>query len=237
MRADIITNKPATAFVEEIGREKNRVLVVDDFLPDAEALIAQASALAPFDPHDGKYPGVRRAFGLDDGPGLHVRQGLQSLAPLMGQVFGLHAFSVLRMGFHLVTMRADELNPWQRIPHFDHIDPGHFALLHFLSPMPQGGTNFYRHRGTGFERISLDREPVYAAARTAEMQANGPPPAAFFNESDQDFERTAYFEGRFNRLLVYRGSLLHSGYIPPDFAFSPDPARGRLTCNIFVQAQ
>ncbi len=155
----------------------------------------------------------------------------------MGQVFGVRAFNLLRAGFCLVTRRPDELDPWQRLPHIDQADPGHFALLHFLSPTPQGGTNFFRHRRTGFERVSPEREPIYATARKAEMMANGSPPVAYFNDSDQDFERIARFEGAYNRLLVYRGSLLHSGYIPEGFAFSPDPALGRLTCNIFIRAQ
>jgi len=234
-----MTPGPATAFVEEIGHERNKVLIVDDFLADARALIAEAAAMAPFEAEDGgHYPGIRRSFGLDDGrAGPRIRQGLESVAPLIGEVFGLRAFNLLRMGFYLVTRRPEELSQWQRLPHIDQADPRHFALLHFLSPTPKGGTNFYRHRGTGFERISPDREPLYAAARKAEMLTGGPPPARFFNESDRDFERTAYFEGKFNRLLVYRGSLLHSGYIPPDFAFSPDPVQGRLTCNIFVEAQ
>lgn len=227
------------AFVEEIGRERNRVLVVDDFLDEPQTMISQATAMAPFKPEEGGYyPGLRRAIGLEDGDaGVHLRQSLQTLAPLMGQVFGVRAFNLLRAGFCLVTQRPDELDSWQRLPHIDQTDPGHFALLHFLSPTPQGGTNFFRHRRTGFERVSPDREPIYATARKAEMKANGAPPVAYFNDSDQDFERIARFEGIYNRLLVYRGSLLHSGYIPEGFAFSPDPALGRLTCNIFIRAQ
>jgi len=227
------------AFVEEIGRERNKVLIVDDFMTDANALIAQASAMAPFKSEQNDYyPGLRRYITSNDGDaGMHVHHSLQALTPLIAQVFGVRSFNILRASFCLVTKRPEELGPWQRLPHIDQADPGHFALLHFLSPTPQGGTNFFRHRRTGFERISPEREPVFAAARKAELLADGPPPVSFFNDSDQDFERIANFEGKYNRLLIYRGSLLHSGYIPEDFAFSPDPAQGRLTCNIFIQAK
>lgn len=227
------------AFVEEIGVERNRVLVVDDFMTEPKALIDQASAMAPFKAErDNYYPGLRRFITSSDGEaGMHVERSLHALAPLMGQVFGIHAYQILRASFCLVTKRPEELGFWQRLPHIDQADPGYFALLHFLSPTPQGGTNFFRHRRTGFERISPDREPVYAEARKAELMANGPPPVRFFNDSDLDFERTARFEGKFNRLLIYRGSLLHSGYIPSDFPYSSDPQKGRLTCNIFIQAQ
>ena len=47
------------------------------------------------------------------------------------------------------------------------------------------------------------------------------------------FERTGGFEGVFNRLIAYRGSLLHSGDVAPGFGFSDDPRQGRLTVNTF----
>jgi len=37
-----------------------------------------------------------------------------------------------------------------------------------------------------------------------------------------------------DRLVVYPGSLPHSGMIPADMAFSDDPRTGRLTANFFV---
>jgi len=40
-----------------------------------------------------------------------------------------------------------------------------------------------------------------------------------------------------DRLAIYRGSMLHSGIIPPDMAFSADPRLGRLTANIFVKGR
>ena len=38
-----------------------------------------------------------------------------------------------------------------------------------------------------------------------------------------------------DRLIIYQGSLLHSGIIPPGMNFSADPREGRLTANIFVR--
>jgi hypothetical protein len=36
-------------------------------------------------------------------------------------------------------------------------------------------------------------------------------------------------------LIIYQGSLLHSGIIPPGMPFSSDPEVGRLTANLFVR--
>ena len=222
------------ATVHEIGLEGNTVVVVDDFMDEPHLLIEQAAAMAPFSTEQANYyPGLRRLITpADTLTDLHVNEGLQALAPIIGQVFGLKSFMPTEASFCLVTKRPEELGALQRLPHYDHTDPNFFAILHYLSPQTQGGTNFYRHRATGFERISPDRAKAYGEARSLENQT---PPMSFFGESTGEFERIARFEAKFNRLLIYRGSLLHSGDIPADFSFSPDPRLGRLTCNIFIQ--
>ena len=226
------------ATFHEIGHEKNRVLVVDDFMDQPEVLVDQARAMAPFQAETNTYyPGLRRMIGLEDGDAaLHVREGLQALAPLMDKVFGIRRFGLGEASFCLVTQRPETLSIGQRLPHYDRVDPGYFAILHYLShdAEAKGGTSFYRHRATGFERIAPERVTAYDQARQAEI-ADGEPPASYFRDSDAHFERIARFEGRFNRLLIYRGSLLHSGDIPEGFGFSADPVEGRLTCNIFIQ--
>jgi len=226
------------ATIHEIGHEKNRVLVVDDFMDQPELLIEQAQAMAPFDTElHSYYPGLRRMIGpADHDSHLHVREGLQALAPLMDKVFGVRRFALTEASFCLVTKPPEDLTIGQRLPHYDQVDPGYFAILHYLSrdAEAKGGTSFYRHRATGFERIGLDRAVTYDLARQREADA-GEPPIGYFRGSDAHFERIARFEGRFNRLLIYRGSLLHSGDIPEGFGFSADPVEGRLTCNIFIQ--
>ena len=228
------------ASMHEIGHEKNRVLVVDDFMDEPEALIRQAQAMAPFKTEDQTYyPGLRRVIRPEDiDTTLHVRDALEALAPLIHTVFGVRRFMATEASFCLVTKTPDQLNIGQRLPHHDHIDPGHYALLHYLSrdAETKGGTSFYRHRATGFERINADRLVPYDLARRAE-RAEGEPPKSYFDDSDRHFERIARFSGKFNRLLIYRGSLLHSGNIPEDFSFSTDPVEGRLTCNIFIQGE
>jgi hypothetical protein len=49
-----------------------------------------------------------------------------------------------------------------------------------------------------------------------------------------DYEQIGAVEARFDRLVVYRSRLLHSGLIPPGIDLPGDPRRGRLTANIFV---
>lgn len=228
------------AAVYNIGTEKNRVLVVDDFMDNPQTIVAQAAAMAPF-PVEGEsyYPGRRRFIGRDDRDSqAYVETTLRTLAPFLDKAFGLKGLFPLEASFCLVTTPPRALNPGQRQPHYDRSDPNLFAVLHYLSPNAavQGGTCFYRHRATGFERISPDRAGTYEEMRREEDARHGPPPPDYVRGSNDRFERIARIEGRFNRVLVYRGSCLHSGDIPDVFDYSPDPATGRLTCNIFFQA-
>ena len=223
--------------VHDIGRE-TRVLVVDDFLDEAQELRDKAIAMAPFAPEaETYYPGLRRIISDEDEMvGRYVTQTLARLAPLMKTTFGVERLKPTESAFCLVTRRPEELDRVQHIPHFDRTDPGYFAFLLFLSPSPLGGTSYYRHRSTGLERIDDRRQAFYDLLRDAELSAFGEPPVGFIGDSTDLFERTGYFEGIYNRLLVYQGSILHSGFIPPNFAYSDDPRTGRLTFNIFAQS-
>ena len=55
--------------------------------------------------------------------------------------------------------------------------------------------------------------------------------------STNGFEEIGRVQARFNRLVVYPGNLFHSGILPDDYDFSPDPRRGRLTINIFLDGE
>jgi hypothetical protein len=38
-------------------------------------------------------------------------------------------------------------------------------------------------------------------------------------------------------MIIYQGSLLHSGIIPPGMPLNADPREGRLTATIFVRGR
>jgi hypothetical protein len=102
-------------------------------------------------------------------------------------------------------------------------------LLHYLSDTP--GTAFYRQRATGIEMVGKGNvEAFIAAARPAAEAAQG-----YIRASDDHYEQIGMVEGVADRLVIYRGALLHSGVIAPDMELSADPLAGRLTANLFVQ--
>ncbi len=111
------------------------------------------------------------------------------------------------------------------------------AILHYLALEDGDGTGFYRHRSTGFETITPERGAAYFANLKADLAKHGPPPGAYINGDTAIFERIAHFEGRFNRALIYRGRLLHSGAISPGRDLPCDALTGRLTVASFLAAQ
>ena len=214
--------------VERVGREGSPVVVVENLLADPSPLVELAHA-APFGPPAvAAYPGVRARA-----PVAYARGLRDALLPVLLDAFGLRGWTLLgaTCDFSLVTRRPEELELRQRIPHTDAADPGLVALLHYLTPGGCSGTSFYRHRSTGFERVTPDRRAAYEAALARDVAQA--PPQGYVGGDTPVFERIGGYEGRFNRLIAYGGALLHSGDVAADFGFSDDPRRGRLTLNTF----
>lgn len=219
--------------MERIGAEREPVLIVEQLLRAPEQLIDYAArevAFAPVYGPSGGYPGIRAPAPLN-----YVEALVRALSPIVEKAFDLKDVSLAKAdcSFSLVTLPPGRLAPLQRIPHVDTVDPLQFAMLHYLCPPGFGGTAFYRHRATGFEALTAARMPAYEAARARELAQMDSAPAYITGDSDH-YARIAAFEAGFNRLIVYRSRILHSGQIEAPAALDADPRRGRLTANIFV---
>lgn len=216
--------------VERFGAEREAVVIIDDFYSDIGALTDYAKS-KEFSKNSPFYPGIRVEGNVN-----YLAERMPLLTSVLKDVFGFtHGAKVVECNYSLVTTRPDELMPIQALPHFDGLDTGRLALLHYLSDQDKGGTAFYRHRATRFETITEDRFDHYKATLENEVTKFGMPPQCYFNNSTPQFERLLKVEAKINRLIIYRGITLHSGYIPDDFGFSRDPDLGRLTLNTFLQ--
>jgi hypothetical protein len=219
----------AKVSVQRIGREGEPLVIIDNFTGQPERLRAMGLA-AQYHPAGVDYPG-RRA--LADPSYLDLRREL--MMQVMARVFGLtRSISCEIAAFSLVTLAPGQLSPRQRIPHHDHSDAGRVAIMHYLDGPDSGGTAFYRHRRTGFEAITPSREAAYAAALAEDEREFGQPPAGYPQGDSDAFEQIAKVEAQPDRMALYRGRQLHSGIIPDPASLSEDPARGRLTVNMFL---
>jgi hypothetical protein len=221
-----------TPELRRMGEAQSPVVVIDDFTGAVEEVVDLAAAMAPFPQSSGSYyPGLRQPIATGDAAYGYVECLLQAAAPFIGGGFDVDTFELIEASFSMVTMAPGTLDPVQRAPHFDSTDPDYLALLHYLSDTP--GTAFFRQRATGIELVddgNVDR--FVSTARRVNGNLSG-----YTFGSNQHYDQIGQVEGVRDRLAIYRGSMLHSGIIPPDMAFSADPRVGRLTANIVIKGR
>lgn len=219
--------------IDRIGAEKTPVLTLDGFDLFTPVLL-HAAARANFAP-DAKfyYPGVRAPIPKE--VAVAILQGVyRQMYPLFGIPENL-SLKPRDASFSLVTSVPESLSHLQRIPHFDTSSPYFFALLLYLNPEPHGGTGFFRHRSTGFERISEERSEIYFSSADRFLQRQGGPSAGYVTESRDDFELFHKVDYCQHRLTIYPGNLLHSILVDSHADIDSQPHSGRLTANLFFE--
>lgn len=211
-----------------IGLEREPLVTIDGFAPDPDALRGAAAAAA-FAAAGQHYPGIRAPLPPD-----YLGVQLPLIAQAMARAFGrCRRIHVVDASFSLVTRQPHALHVRQRLPHVDAYGRERLALVHYLSPSDRDGTAFYRHRSTGYETVDEARAPAYFARLDEELAAGAAPASGYIADDTALFERTALTPARYNRALLYRSCVLHSGAISPDAPLSADPAQGRLTVTGF----
>jgi hypothetical protein len=196
------------------------MIIIDDFLADPHEMRRQALALG-YDPatKKGNYPGLlsSRALpisGLDEA--VSARAGVR-LQPAAGTT---HQYCRL-------TLRGDTGRSGV------HIDPCFYSGILYLS-LPEhcrGGTEFFRHKPTGLERVPQNDLEL---ARTGYPDVN----KLIENVVNADtlkparWERTMTVPMRFNRLILFSPWLFHNS--APGFGDRPE--NGRLVDLMFFAA-
>ncbi|MDO9335222.1 MAG: DUF6445 family protein [Caulobacter sp.] len=230
--SDHAANPARRLDVRRLGGEGEPLAVIDDMLLDPGSLVGTAAQarFAPLAPAGNYYPGHRALA-----PGPYLAAILEAVRPLLHEVFAVPPDSRAKASCHfsLVTLPPDDLNLGQRLPHIDSDDPGRLAILHYLCGPEHGGTAFYRHRATGLLKVTPEHSRGYLSTLRAELYRDGPPPAGYLEGGTPLFEEIERIPAAFNRLIIYRGCLLHSGIVDPA-RLSLDPRVGRLTVNTFL---
>jgi hypothetical protein len=223
--------------IRRFGNGQSPVVVIDDFSGSLEEILEVAEELAPYPRHTNYYPGLRRIFTADDAAAnAYVEKTCEQAAPFIADAFDIDDFDLVEASFSMVTLKPTELILPQRAPHFDTTDQKDLALLHYLRAPPNSGTAFFRQRTTGIERVTELNASVYI--QVAEVQIPQiPADSGYFHGSDEFFEQIGAVEAVPDRMVIFQGSLLHSGVIPPDMPLTGDPRQGRLTANIFVRGR
>lgn len=214
-----------------IGEEKRPVLVIENFLSDPEALRAEAESAA-FQPRIRFFPGVQAPFPFGD-----MHELLKPHQHAIDRIFEMHSLELIECGFALVTTPPSALAPLQRIPHIDTTDPNRLAILAYVSGTDFGGTAFYRHRSTGFERLNASRIDEYNAALDNDVEKFGVPHPSYIAGDTEIFKCIEKINAKPGRAIIYASNSLHSGWIQNAEHLCEDVSRGRLTLNAFLSGR
>ncbi len=225
-------NPEADLQVLDIG--EHQALMIDNFLLDPDAMLTLACQ-SRFDRYPGYaeqkgYPGLRALAPSDYSACI-----TDFLEPIIKAHFQVPEHMALRKSvcaFSLTTMPAQELGPLQRTPHFDSSTPHHMAVLLYLCNERHGGTGFYRHKATGLQQITDSTREHYLDVYYAEINALRPA-QRYFDGGNEHFDFLGMIPARYNRLVIYRGSLLHTACVNPAISINAQADSGRLTVNTF----
>jgi hypothetical protein len=200
------------------------------------AMAARHRAAFAEAPHNA-YPGLE--LPLPDG-------AVQAMTAWFGQVaaplLGAGPLRSAHARLAIVTRPPATLTPLQRLPHRDRLgtaadEMAAAGLLYLFDEPALGGTAFYAPRRTLAE---IDAEFArYAPMTDAEFAAASGlgPIKAYPQATSALFEWVAEVPAAFNRAIFYDGGRFHCSQIERPELLSDDPARGRLTLNLFAVAR
>lgn len=219
-----------TVSVRRIGRERQPVAIIDDFAADPDAL-RTAAAAAAFKPAGRHYPGVSAPL-----PRGYFAPHAALFSQVLRDLFDMpDGARVLDASFSIVIVTPESLAVAQRIPHVDALEPGRIAMVHYLGVDDPDGTAFYRHRSTGYESLDEVRSADYLPRLNTELRTGAPGPGYIAGDSPL-FEHIDTVPARYNRAILYRSAMLHSGAITRGRSLPADPLSGRLTVTAFLAA-
>ena len=217
--------------------DRQRCLVVDDAMADPASLVHFAGERrAEFQPIEGNaYPGVCRAA-----PEAVSRALADFFAGTVRRHFDARRIVRMHCRLSLVTQLPATLQPGQWLCHRDGESIAveqsiQASVLYLFHDERLGGTSFYEPARSAAETAALfaDSKRMDAAEFTARYGLQ----PGYIQHTNGYFRCLGSIPARWNRMIFYDGSMLHSGDIDSSTAPSSDPLAGRLTLNGFFTSK
>ena len=207
--------------------------VIDDALLDPESWVQYSAAHAPeFRPLEQKgYPGICLA------PPSALTQASETFFTRhLRHLFDARRVLKMHCRLSLVTIPGDELKPFQMLCHRDGVaiaprESIQASVLYLFKDEALGGTSFYApaQPPEAIARLFNDSR----ALSVDEFSRRHGFERGYMIGSNAYFRELAVVPAKWNRLIFYDGSLLHSGHIGAPQKLSSRPEAGRLTLNGF----
>jgi hypothetical protein len=234
MHYDFAINPDHTITKTEFDKGKHFVLVIDDLLQNPEEVVHFAKHSAYFNPvgADGScYPGIRDVM-----PAPYARALMSVIQPLVAKHYFCNAAldTITPMTkLSLVTLKPEQLRDSQRVPHVDCDSNNEFALLHYFCSEIHGGTSLYRYKPSGQVQVENDyvstMKQITATAMKRPDEHQG-----YLNGDTSVFERAIQVKAKFNRLVLFKGNLLHCADINSTQSYSDNISEARLSIASFM---
>jgi len=217
--------------------ERHSCFVIDDALTDPESLVEYAASNRDaFRAIDfNAYPGIALA------PPPAVSEALATLFNLrMRRHFDVRRVLKMHCRLSMVTLAPADLRPFQWFCHSDGVFTDRTqslqaSMLYLFQDEGLGGTSFYEPARPAHEIAALfDDAMRMDAASFARKHAIAP---GYMAGSNSYFRCVGSVPARWNRLIFYDGSVLHSGDIVAPDRLSGNPRTGRLTLNGFFTSR
>ena len=234
---DIQLNTKMETSLKFVGDERIPVLVIDNMITNPIELIDLACSAESGEQrfqqqNSDYYPGIRKVTPLS------YNEQVCHLLSLFKTSFGLPNASqaeLIMSAFSLTTTAVEQLRPIQMLPHFDTPADSQFAMVHYLCDQEHGGTSLYRHKSSGFERISIERLSSYRQQIKKQAIAEKLHESPKYIAGDTClFKQIHSVDAKMNRAVIYPSNALHSGNIRPEMGLLSDPKKGRLTISSFI---
>lgn len=229
---ELDTHPDLSVRVEHVGPERIPLLIIDHLLDRPEELVAYAASGCTLAPPTDMYPGLRAPA-----PKSYVEVLRKGLTKAINAAYSLPDLELHSAISYLcvVTSKPQDLKPVQRMPHIDGTTANDFSTVHYLCSPDFAGTSLYRHRRTGYALIPDFRHDRYRTVLEQELRETPWTAQGYIGGDTEMFERIASAKVAFNRMVLYPSNALHSADIGHDFAFDPDPTKGRFSVNSRLQ--
>jgi hypothetical protein len=215
-------------------------VVVDDFALNAQELVDYAILHEQqFIMHKRAYPGfvLPVANSLLSEMNRFIQKEMSRIFPFFRSGINFHT------QYSLATVQPRDFTWVQRLCHCDpKLGPGraNFAALLYLFDNPDmGGTGFYRWKEPEFwqQMTAGQRDNPDAGLDVLQEKFSlFRQPPCYMAGSNEAAELLDVVPAKFNRLVFYSGEVPHNAHITQPQLLSPEPAKGRLTLNCFVDA-
>jgi hypothetical protein len=222
--------------VEAFG-DRYTCIVVDDALRDPEQLVRYAAAHRDaFQPSAATaYPGITLAAPTNVADDLAGYFALR-----VRRRFDARRLVNLNCLLSMVTLPPEALWPGQWLPHSDPLTHDRqqsvqASVLYLFKDESLGGTSFYSSTRSPQDTARMFDDTVRLSP-AAFTQRYGITPGYMIG-SNPYFRHVGSIAARWNRLIFYDGSLLHSGDIAAPEKLTGDPLTGRLTLNGFFTSR